>query len=135
MMLHNCTTTCFAATMLLLAAGCGGDGRVEIGGTVTLDGVPIENGTISFHPADGDGPTAEGLITNGQYALEVAVGKKKVAIQGYKVVGQEHVFPDDPTSPLASKTEPIVAAKYNTESTLTFDVTKSVDDADFDLQL
>jgi len=133
MMLHNRATTCFAAAMLLLAVGCGGDGRVEIGGTVTLDGVPIENGTISFQPADGDGPTAEALITGGRYTVEVAVGQKKVAIQGYKVVGQQHVFPDDPTSPMTSKTEPIVPTKYNTDSTLTFEVTKATDDANFDL--
>jgi len=121
--------------LLLLVAGCGGDGRVKISGTVTLDGVPIETGTISFHPADGAGPTAESLISEGRYALQVAVGKKKVAIEGYKVVGQEHVFPDDPTSPLAPKTEPIVPEKYNTQTTLTFDVSEAVEDADFDLQL
>ena len=127
-------TPFLAAVLLLLAGGCGGDGRVEIGGKVTLDGVPVETGTISFQPADGDGPTAEALISNGRYAVAVALGKKKVAIQGYKVVGQEHVFPDDPTSPLAPKTEPIVPEKYNTQTTLTFDVSEAVDDADSDLQ-
>ena len=124
-------TWAFAALVL---GGCGGDGLVEVRGKVTFDGRPVEQGTISFLPTDGKGPTAGALIENGRYTVRAAPGKKKVEIEGYRVIGQQHVFPDDPSSPLVDKTEPIVPEKYNTHTTLTFDVKQSVDDADFDLQ-
>jgi hypothetical protein len=52
---------CYWAAGLLAAclacAGCG-TGRATVEGTVSLDGQPIESGSIVFEPADGAGPTA-----------------------------------------------------------------------------
>ena len=55
----------YAATWafaVLVLGGCGGDGLVEVCGNVTFDGKPVEQGTISFLPVDGEGPTAGALI-------------------------------------------------------------------------
>ena len=56
-----------AALLLLgLTAGCGGPPRAKVSGTVTLDGQPVESGTISFYPTANSGPTAGGGIENGR---------------------------------------------------------------------
>jgi hypothetical protein len=54
----------------LLAAGCSSGGRKEVSGQVTVDGQPVEKGSISFLPLEGtQGPQAGGNIANGSYHL------------------------------------------------------------------
>jgi hypothetical protein len=47
----------FVVTGLLIIQGCGGNplGTVRVSGTVTLDGNPVEGGSVSFIPAGGEG--------------------------------------------------------------------------------
>ena len=107
------------ALILLLAIllpGCSGSGLTEIHGTVTLDGTAIENGTIRFEADDGKTPSAQGVIKDGKYRAQVAPGKKKVEIQGYKVVGQRKRDPNDPSAPLEDVTEPIVPPAHTKHS-------------------
>ena len=120
--------------LLVFTGSCGGDGRVDVAGQVTFDGKPIDQGTIDFVPADGQGPTAGGLIQGGRYSVRVAPGRKRVEIQGCREVGRGRVVEFDPDSPIVPITKPIVPEKYNTHTTLTIDVKKSVDDADFHLE-
>lgn len=69
---------------LLLLSGCGSSGRVT--GEVTYEGKTIENGLISFLPADGDGPSAGATIEKGRYtALKVPPGQKIVRIEAFAV--------------------------------------------------
>jgi hypothetical protein len=117
----------------LLLAGCGGDGRIQLSGRVTFDGQPIDQGTIDFLPADGQGPTAGGLIEGGRYSVRVAPGMKRVEIQGFREIGREKVVDFDPDSPVVPITQPFVPAQYNTESTLSFDAQHGTATADFDL--
>ena len=82
---------CFArwllpSLVLLLVGGCGGSGLVDVRGKVTYDGQPVQRGTIAFFPSDGKGPTTAALITNGRYMLKVPLGRKRVKIEGGKVV-------------------------------------------------
>jgi len=52
----------------ILLAGCGGKPS-QVSGTVTLDGKPLERGTVGFTPANG-GMRASGVIENdGTYTL------------------------------------------------------------------
>lgn len=61
------------------ASGCGEATRV--GGTVTYEGKPVENGRIVFLPADGQGPSAGGEIVGGQYEVRnLTPGRKTVQI-------------------------------------------------------
>lgn len=66
-----------ASVVLAIAAGCGGGrpGGVPVEGTVTVDGVPLEAGTISFLP-DGDtpGPKVAAAVTDGRFRLPAAAG-------------------------------------------------------------
>lgn len=65
------------ALAAILACGCGGDGleRAAVAGKVTLDGKPLEKGTIQFMPRDGDSRGAAwGEIVAGSYAIPASDG-------------------------------------------------------------
>jgi len=104
-----------AAVLALALGGCSGSGLTEIHGTVTLDGTAIENGTIRLEAADGKTPSAQEVIKDGKYRVQVAPGKKKVEIQGYKVVGQKRRN-NDPSAPLEDVTESIVPTAHTKHS-------------------
>lgn len=72
--------------MVFSLAGCGqSTGSVE--GEVTYDGQPVENGTITFLPADGKGPQVGGKILNGRYTVaDVPPGPKVVQVDAVKAV-------------------------------------------------
>jgi hypothetical protein len=54
-----------------------------ITGSVTYDGQPVQNGAITFYPADGRGPSAGAMVAGGQYRVErIAPGKKMVQVVG-----------------------------------------------------
>jgi hypothetical protein len=86
-------------------AGCaGGDGRVEVTGTVTLKGTPLKTGTISFEPLDGQPTRATATIAAGaftvpreagllpgKYLVRVSAGDGKTAVNP--------VSPDQPPGP------------------------------------
>lgn len=123
--------------LLLIAVslvGCSGSDQMKVSGQVTLDGNPVENGTISFLPADGIGPSAADLITDGRYTVEASPGPKRVEIHGYKTLGQKRYDPTDPKSPMVDIKEPIVPEKYNVKSQLTCDIERGRDDLNFALQ-
>ncbi len=117
----------------LAVGGCFRPQRLEVAGRVTLDGQPLEEGTIEFLPADGAGPTAGGLVTGGQYRLPIAPGDKRVKIQGYRVIGEERHL-GDPLSPLMPVREAIVPTRYNAESTLSATVDRDHSSFDFALE-
>jgi hypothetical protein len=71
---------------LLGAAGCG-EPAATVAGKVTYNGAPVEMGTISFRPADGNGQVYAARITDGAYAIPDATpGSRVVAIRGTKKV-------------------------------------------------
>jgi hypothetical protein len=128
--------TALALLFVASLAGCGDSDGAEkhtISGTVTLDGEPVENGTITFVPADGVGPTAGAPIENGQYTAEVPPGSKKVEIRAAKVVGQRKLY-DTPDSPTGDVVEELIPEKYNAKTTLTADVQGEDTDRNFSLQ-
>jgi hypothetical protein len=64
--------------LAVAVAGCGGSGdnlpRQPVSGTVTLDGKPLERGTISFQPVS-ELPTAAAVaFSDGRYAIARAEG-------------------------------------------------------------
>jgi len=122
------------AACLAACAGCG-TGRATVEGTVTLDGQPIESGSIVFEPADGAGPTAGGQIENGKYRLAeegwVMPGKKIVRIIAIRATGRklDASMPGaegegGPSAPaqLVDELACYIPAIYNEKSTLTCEV-------------
>jgi hypothetical protein len=131
--LHS-TLCLLPALGLCLLAGCDGGGAVNIGGMVTYDGQPVEKGAIVFLPADGMGPTAAALIADGKYTVKVAPGRKRVKIEGGKIVGRQPCLHNDPASPMIDVTEPTVPAEYGENSKLTAEIHRGMSVLDFNLK-
>jgi hypothetical protein len=82
-----------ALAALGLLSGCGGDGRLGVSGTVTVDGKPLESGVISFQPAAGNqGHSAGTSIQAGHYEVEAGKGllpgEYQVRIQAFRKTGR-----------------------------------------------
>ena len=104
---------------------------VTYAGAVSLDGNPVVEGTIDFRSADGSGPTAGTLITDGKYSVRLTPGAKSVTLQVFRIIGEEPAFPGDPTSPMVPVRE-VIPLKQN-DSPASIDVEGSRSDFDFQL--
>jgi hypothetical protein len=107
------------------------NGLVE--GTITINGKRPASGAIAFTPVDGLAPTSGGMIADGKYSVEVALGKSKVAIRVPKVVGERKLY-DTRESPVQPVMEESLPAKFNDRTVLTIDVQAGTTAGDFDLQ-
>ena len=110
------------ACLSLTLTGCSDNGLVKVAGEVTVDGSPLDCGTISFYSESG-GPTAGTVITAGKYSTNVSRGRKRVEILGYKTVRQTPVA--GPGSPMIDIHEQILPQRYNTTTELACEVTAS----------
>lgn len=130
--------TCYAAgyrllcalALLVLLAGCGSDnplGRKAISGHVKLDGGPLEQGNIEFHPQSEGGVQSGGRIVNGSYSIPapegVTLGKYRVSITDF--------VPTPPLPPgfmpgdnLPPSPKPKVPPEWNSKSQHTVEVKK-----------
>ena len=123
-----------AAAAALAAAGCRGEPKAQVSGTVTLDGVPVENGVIQFYPVGSTGQTAGGGVQNGRYALDASPGEMTVTINASKVVGKQKLYAT-PDSPVVDKVSELVPSKYNSVSTLKVTLKEGVNEGvNFDLK-
>ena len=101
-------------------AGCGEDpGLVHVSGGVSVDGQPVEKGSISFIPLDGQGPTTGAEITAGKYVSTAPTGESKVEIRVPKVMGQKKLY-DTPDSPVQNILAEALPPKYNEQTELRF---------------
>lgn len=124
-----------AACAAVAAPGCGPGGS-PVSGAVSFDDAPVENGTISFVPADGKGPTFGGVIEAGRYAVVAPTpGAKVVRVSAVRPTGR--TLPPDP---LVGETAPVdeiaayIPEQYNDQSTLTCDVVAGPNKFDFHLK-
>ena len=121
-----------AAALAVAMVGCeGGDGlpRQPVSGTVTLDGQPLDYGSIQFVNAGAElTMSCGGLITDGRFAIPrdqgPIPGPYRVAIyapdRGQQVPGSGS---DQPTAP-GSIPKDRVPPRYNQSTTLTAQVEK-----------
>jgi hypothetical protein len=114
----------------LFTSGCGSNSQMPptfpVRGTVMVDGKPLAEGAISFDPADGQGGVYGGPIRDGQYAVDVSVGPKRVSILGMKQLGE--IGPDG--KPMASQFLP---RRYNAATELTASIEPQDNDLPFEL--
>ena len=113
-----------------LFVGCGSEnprGRKAISGHVTLDGGPLDQGNIEFHPMFEGGAQSGGKISSGSYSIPahegVMVGKYRVSISEFvprPAVPAGHM----PGDPLPPSPKPQVPADWNSKSKHTVDVKK-----------
>ena len=120
------------AMLATISAGCQPSNMATISGKVTLDGKPIENGTISFVPTDGNSSSAGTRITNGEYTLTLPLGTKRVEITASEVVGQRAAYGAD--SPKVDVMRSMIPKRYNQESELSIDVKAGKSNHDFNLE-
>ena len=128
-------------------SGCGPSGppRVEISGSVTLDGAPLESGSIAFIPEEGViGPMAGGEINKGVYRIAPTdgptIGPHKVEIRAWREAGQVDVkgVANSTGGPsgggAVAQMEMYVSADYNTNSKLHVAVEQGENQHDFDIE-
>src|SRR5262245_25488399 len=118
-----------ACGAVLLVMGCG-DGRVRVHGNVNFERKPLEEGFISFEPADGQGPATGGHIKNGKYDLtgdaRATVGEKRVRIVGTRPTGRK-IPVESPPGATTEEWLPCIPKQYNDQSTLKVQITRGQD--------
>src|SRR5437867_3708286 len=111
---------------LCFLTACGqGDSVItaKVTGQVTLDEKPLERGLIQFIPTDGRGTTAAAEIRQGEYAVAVPLGSKRVEVTSPKVIGKQKAY-DTPDSPIMDIIEEQIPWEYNARSQLKADVSR-----------
>jgi len=131
----------FAALVSVVAVmGCGGKAyegaeRLPLTGKVVFDGQPVDGGTITFVPTIDKARPSGGTIVNGEYKVPEEKGANggayRVEIHWYKPTGKK--IPDSDTGGLVDEVADVIPAKFNTQSTLTAEVSASKNQFDFDL--
>ena len=111
------------AALLCASIGCSaGDGKIPVSGIVTFDGAPMPDGYVTFTPAEGGTPEAA-PIAAGKFELGVKPGAHRVEIEASHFVGEKN-----PIMGLQPR-EQYVPARYNSETTLTSEVTADGENA------
>ncbi len=113
--------------LVLLAAGCGSRKSnmpplVPVEGVVILDGKPLAEANVQFHPVgntQGRGAAAN-TDADGRYSLISPDGSKGAPVGDYKVVVSKLVMPDgslfsaaEGVAPMDSPAREAVPARYN----------------------
>lgn len=138
-MLKRALCTLGLVGFCLLLAGCSkgysGDGRFPLSGKVTVDGQPVDFGSISFLPLEGQ-RVSGGLITDGTYTVPdeqgANAGKYRIEIRWNKPTGK--MVMDPVGEVMVEERREGVPAKYNTDSELTVEVSPKQTTFDFDLK-
>ncbi len=125
-----------------IVAGCNqrnytGAQRYPLSGKVTIDGQPIDFGSISFLPTEGGGERVSGgLIENGAYTVieeqGANAGKHRVEIRWRKMTGKKVRDPD--SGEMYDQRQEGLPARYHSASELTADVGPKQTTFDFHLK-
>lgn len=104
-------------------------------GEIKLDGQPMETGTITFLPIEGNkGQLVNVKIVKGRYEVPAAkgpgVGMNRVEIFGEVSTGQ---WVTDPMGGTKEKMIQVVAKKFNVDSTLKVEIRRGSNKHDFDV--
>jgi hypothetical protein len=118
---RRCLTVLPVVILAITTLGCG-DGRVPVKGVVTFDGKPIEDGVITFEPADGCGPATGGQIIHGKYQLVgkagMLPGKKTVRIAAARKTGRKIPVQFAPSGTMIDEVVRYIPDIYNTKTML-----------------
>ena len=122
-------------TLLSCSSVDEGPQRGAVRGRVTVDGQPVENGSIRFTPVQGTtGPVSGAAIENGEYSVSKAlgpvVGTNLVQITGSCKTGQKIT---DRLGILVDERVSMVPEHYSSQSTLVRQVEPGNQVFDFEL--
>lgn len=114
--MQRCVSSWLLASVCALSVGCGEPSNMaQVSGTVSIDGKPVEKGSISFISVDGMSPTAGGIIEAGEYTSQAPLSEAKVEIRVPKVVGKQKLY-DTPDSPVQCPTSVGLATRFEGHS-------------------
>lgn len=132
------------ALLAAVAAGVGGGCRpprtmATVTGVVSVDGQPLDNGSIAFYPVPHEGRRAarsagSTIDKQGRYRADILPGRFRVEISSSRIVGQRKAYPEVPDSPVEDVLAERVPAEYNTESRLVADIALETKTVDFQLE-
>lgn len=135
--LSSCVRVIAAGMLAGIVACSASDGSVRVSGTVTVDGVPLEQGGVAFVDDTG-ASVALGFIKNGSYELERSVSQTGILPGTYSVVIRS--WKEEPGQVVAdgsfSKGISLIPEKYQDpkKSELKAEVGKSATTVDFELE-
>lgn len=121
--------------------GCGGGPpglpRASVSGTVTWEGAPIKEGTITFVPiGDTKGAPAAAIIRDGKYTLDAGsgpmLGTNRIEIIANRETG-ETIKAVPPATQDIRKVEQFIPRKFNQSSTLEKKVAAGKNEFNFEL--
>jgi hypothetical protein len=139
---------CLIANLCLVLAvsmisGCGGgdyDGakRMAIDGSVTVNGQPVQEGTLNLIPASGStGRKAAAGIENGSYSIAEKdgpnIGKYNVQIYAYQPVGGAAPVDEDTAEGAGVPTQQILPPQFNEQTSLEVEIVDDKTTYDFNL--
>lgn len=115
---------------LFILGGCSRTNMGHVSGKIEVDGVPLDEGSVTFKPFDNNSPTAGSKVRHGQYSADVPIGKMKVAINQAKVVGKKKAYAtvDSPEVPITKEALP---ARFNEKTELLYEVEPGRHEKDF----
>jgi hypothetical protein len=128
----------FASLALVFVFGCGVQ-KASITGRITLDGAPLETGSIAFLPVDGtESPSAGAVISKGEYEVPRDKGPKpghfRVEIKSQRATGKQiPAGSPHPPGTMVDEVVEVIPENYNKASTLRFEVKSGANPANFDL--
>ena len=132
----KCFLLCVLSGCCLVLGGCGSSDRSSVTGTVTLDGQPLEKGSINLMPMPGTkSPTAGAQIVDGNFTVAAKggtfAGKFRVEITASRPSGKK--IPHPMTGEMIEATEQFLPAKYNKQSELQVEITEGTNQLEFPL--
>ena len=118
-----------ALAFALSAASCSSNNPlITISGNVTLDGAPVQDGDILFTPTDAQFGSEAAKIKDGVYQANLRPGQSKVQIRASRPVPGKK-------GPMGEQLiEDYIPPKYNDQSNLSIDVSRTQRKHDFQLQ-
>jgi hypothetical protein len=123
--------------LVCVCAGCGG--RVRVEGNVTLDGTPVDGGSISFMQGTGPGsdkghaPIQGGkYVVAGEAAKNLTPGSYTVQIHWIQKLNKPGT--DAPNADTGAAVKELIPPQYNAKSTLTREITAGSNRVDFELK-
>lgn len=121
--------------ILVGIVGCGSSGppKATVNGAVSLDGVPVPRGAITFTAVDGSTPTSGTEIKDGRYTAEVYLGDMQVSLSYPKVTGKKKAY-DTPDSPYIESTTEVMPERVRQDSELRAAVKSGSNTHDFHIK-
>ena len=130
-----------AVTLVCLLLSCSSSGpkKAEVSGTVSFNGVEIEEGSIQFIPVEGNsGPAAGGIIKNGRYHISrdngVTVGKNRVELKAFAYSGKKIQDPTAPPGVMTDERIQVFPPEYSDNSTVIKEIEAGANTIDFHIR-